>query len=535
MLQRRFSGFSFVELAIVLVAVGLILGAVLLGQEMIDNARMAEVMGKIDRFSVATNQFKHVYDGLPGDVVNMGGKALDNTQDPTSFFPSEPIMINGDGNGIVDSSNYEDLYFWYHLSLSHLYMIDFSIDNVGNITQLYVPATKAFPGSVPAGARDNSGYRVSYDASLGIVFDYGVYSSGAPSVHNAVYSPLELYEMDVKFDDGKPNTGRVRAVGGAACFNLASNSYQVSTTSLQCVMRALKDDPALVASLQTMPYCQAGQPDFGYSIGVSRVVQDGSLFCPTGYRGRVMQTCESDGVWSSNSELRYYCEPVRCSGGAAYGETRTVGCPDSTGGTLTEVCNASGVWVDTGVTSCMYPVVGDPCIEPLVLPCPLGQQGRVQYGCAGTLGVPVDTCSAVSCTGPPARGLGGVRTTACPVNYSGANGNVFETCGYAGSYEATHHTCVPDYGVCPAVGNTRDIGCPAGAVGEHMQRCVAGVPNDVWVTESDSCRPVTCGDAPVGTYRLSTDDVSCPSGLGEVLEVCQADGSWGVSLLNCVQ
>ncbi len=64
------SAFSLVELSIVLVIIGLIVGGVTVGQDMIENAKMKATIKKINEYSVAITTFKDKYFYYPGDLVN---------------------------------------------------------------------------------------------------------------------------------------------------------------------------------------------------------------------------------------------------------------------------------------------------------------------------------------------------------------------------------------------------------------------------------------------------------------------------------
>ncbi|MFL6658177.1 MAG: prepilin-type N-terminal cleavage/methylation domain-containing protein [Massilia sp.] len=64
---RKQAGFTLVEIAIVLVIIGLLLGGVLKGQEMIENARIKSVVGDMNGVAAAYNSYLDRYHALPGD------------------------------------------------------------------------------------------------------------------------------------------------------------------------------------------------------------------------------------------------------------------------------------------------------------------------------------------------------------------------------------------------------------------------------------------------------------------------------------
>jgi type II secretory pathway pseudopilin PulG len=96
-------GFTLVEFAIVLVIVGLIVGAVLKGQELITNARIKRVEQDHSSTVVAVQAYQDRYGFLPGD-------------DPDAETRFEAYSAgsgyNGDGNGEIGWSGAFDFELW---------------------------------------------------------------------------------------------------------------------------------------------------------------------------------------------------------------------------------------------------------------------------------------------------------------------------------------------------------------------------------------------------------------------------------------
>ena len=89
---RKQAGFTLVEIAIVLVIIGLLLGGVLKGQEMIENARIKAVVGDMNGIATAYTSYFDRYKSVPGDELAA-----------TMTNRGWPGTIGGNNNGRLDS------------------------------------------------------------------------------------------------------------------------------------------------------------------------------------------------------------------------------------------------------------------------------------------------------------------------------------------------------------------------------------------------------------------------------------------------
>ena len=89
-MTRSQSGFTLVEIAIVLVIIGLLLGGVLKGQEMIENSRIKSVVNDMNGVSAAYNSYFDRFRAIPGDkgVATMTARGWTGT-------------AGGNGNGAL--------------------------------------------------------------------------------------------------------------------------------------------------------------------------------------------------------------------------------------------------------------------------------------------------------------------------------------------------------------------------------------------------------------------------------------------------
>ncbi len=92
------AGFTLVEIAIVMVIIGLLIGGVLKGQEMIKNAKIKRVVKTSDEIRAAVFTYQDRFGYLPGDDP----AATTHTGDAT--------VANGNGNGQIAAAEDEDLF-----------------------------------------------------------------------------------------------------------------------------------------------------------------------------------------------------------------------------------------------------------------------------------------------------------------------------------------------------------------------------------------------------------------------------------------
>src|SRR5204862_250045 len=89
-MKKRGQGFTLVEIAIVLVIIGLLLGGILKGQEMITQAKIKNVIADFSGVSAAYHGYQDRYRAIPGDDPNAGTR-----------WTTAPAAIAGSGNGVV--------------------------------------------------------------------------------------------------------------------------------------------------------------------------------------------------------------------------------------------------------------------------------------------------------------------------------------------------------------------------------------------------------------------------------------------------
>jgi prepilin-type N-terminal cleavage/methylation domain-containing protein len=179
-MRSRQSGFTLIEIAIVLVIIGLLLGGVLKGQELITNARVRNMIATQDGIKAAFFGFQDRYRAVPGDYA----QAMANITGAT---------FNGNGNGVIEAANNEHLAVWEHLS------------RAGFITGLYTAGNALNQQTSPTNP---------YSMFLVLNFDALYDGPNATPRHNLktgnqVPSHI-LAEVDTKIDDGRADQGAFR-------------------------------------------------------------------------------------------------------------------------------------------------------------------------------------------------------------------------------------------------------------------------------------------------------------------------------------
>ena len=184
--RKAQSGFTLVEIAIVLVIIGLLLGGVLKGQELIENAKIKNLRNDYQGISAAYYAYKDRYNTTPGD-------------DTSATTRGWTGATNGDGDGVIGAVNNfaacaaatgnERCSFWRHLRHS------------GLIT----------------GTTNNAAPTNAYGGAIAITQSAGA-TTGAPAgllICMGNIPGKAAAGIDSGFDDGIPNTGSVRGVQGA--------------------------------------------------------------------------------------------------------------------------------------------------------------------------------------------------------------------------------------------------------------------------------------------------------------------------------
>lgn len=232
------AGFSLVELAIVMVILGLLVGGIMAGQSLIRGSELQTIITDAQKYKSAAAAFKEKYMAIPGDF-----------NDANATFGG----VNGNGDGDIDlgagaNVTGELFEFWRHLQLDGQIQGRFSGLAGGSVW------TVERGVNAPAGKMTNTAWAVYTnthfvgDAAV-YALDYGNYFIfGALTANwSAALTPEEAWNIDTKIDDGKPGTGNVIARFWDTCTDAASHggvtpahrdnaNYLLSDNTVQCAL-----------------------------------------------------------------------------------------------------------------------------------------------------------------------------------------------------------------------------------------------------------------------------------------------------------
>ncbi len=245
--DARQRGFTLIEMSIVLVIIGLIIGGILKGQELIESARQKNMISQIDSLKAATTTFVDRFKSLPGDYsqanVNIA-TALTSGND-NGYIGPVPFATAAGLLTLNNAIGQENEQYFAHLEAANM---------VGGGTPTAV-ATTCFSGNCataspqPASAFPNSGLSLIYGTHDGVAANDGSQALAhwlvvskwkattitATSAADGVISGARLYQLDSKYDDGVASTGNIRTTGTGTGCGAAGTSYTPTVTDNNCI------------------------------------------------------------------------------------------------------------------------------------------------------------------------------------------------------------------------------------------------------------------------------------------------------------
>ena len=245
------AGFTLIELAVVLVVIGLIVGAVLTGQSLIRASEVQSIVTDLNKITTAIQTFRGKYNALPGDMPNATGLWGTASGGCPTGTGSGTQTCNGNGDGIIAGASgvntltwYESFRIWQHLGNAQLIP--------GTYTGVTGPGgqlNSVIGSNVPASRVSGVGYSLiyggGYSTSPWFVSYYGhLIFVGAQTTawetDGAAFTEAEALALDTKIDDGLPGAGRLMqfdsTAGCSTTTNPATATYDLSKRGKVCIV-----------------------------------------------------------------------------------------------------------------------------------------------------------------------------------------------------------------------------------------------------------------------------------------------------------
>lgn len=188
--RKREGGFSLPEIAIVLSLLSIFVGAIVLGNGMVTQARIRSLANDFTGLALAVATYVDRYGALPGDdpraEIRWAGRAKNGTGDSRISGSYEAAPPAGDPLTAltVDGTSGESLNFWWHLRLA-----DLVASPPSTVTQVAQPLDQ-------------------YRGVFGV--EWGVLGFPALTVCAANIPGDAAIGIDNRLDDGNPRQGSVR-------------------------------------------------------------------------------------------------------------------------------------------------------------------------------------------------------------------------------------------------------------------------------------------------------------------------------------
>jgi prepilin-type N-terminal cleavage/methylation domain-containing protein len=139
MIKRTSSGFTLIEIAIVLVIIGLLLGGVLKGQELINGAKVKNLATDFRNIPLFIYTYQDKYKALPGDDANAAAHLTGATAATTPAGGIGNGIINGNWDSVTASD--ESVLFWQQIRLAGLASGETTVSTAAGNT--YLPTNAA--------------------------------------------------------------------------------------------------------------------------------------------------------------------------------------------------------------------------------------------------------------------------------------------------------------------------------------------------------------------------------------------------------
>jgi prepilin-type N-terminal cleavage/methylation domain-containing protein len=242
------SAFTLVELAIVLVIVGLITVGVVGGQSIIYTANVNSTIAQMREYNTALNAFKLEFDGIPGDFDEAVEYGIDRDSSGTvnTCTTGTGTTLNGDDDGLLESRSSVNFRYYGEVGNFFPHMQNAGLINeamrtktltcvvsgIRNVGDDY-PASKI--GTSLIALSDESNKKIYYVIGLLEEVKNGLYIV-TPASLDDMLTPKEASDIDKKVDDGNPLKGLAKVIQRyRGIYNIGTIEVDEVDNSTNCV------------------------------------------------------------------------------------------------------------------------------------------------------------------------------------------------------------------------------------------------------------------------------------------------------------
>ena len=226
-MKRNQSGFTLIEIAIVLVIIGLLLGGVLKGQELINSAKVKNLATDFRNIPLFIYGYQDKFKAIPGDDT----AAVTHVSGVLATTPSTK-----QGNSVIDGlwdslTNTDESYlFWQHVRLAGLAPGPTTIPAVPAIGDGYKPVNAA-GGEI--GIQSNNGTFVNIATNAAGTVGTGM--TGTYIICSQGILGKFVKQLDTTMDDGNTDTGSMRTADAATGKSIATTAIADGSSYTVCM------------------------------------------------------------------------------------------------------------------------------------------------------------------------------------------------------------------------------------------------------------------------------------------------------------
>lgn len=215
--MKKQTGFTLIELAIVLVIIGLLLGGVLRGQELINSAKAKNITADLKNVQIFIYGYQDKFRAIPGDDANVATHINGGTPATTPAGTLNNAQINGTWNSATATD--ESFLFWQHVRLA------------GFATG---PTAVGDAAYLPRNAESGRFGVQSLNAAFVTIVDVAPMTGSYVTCTENIAGRL-VKQIDANLDDGNTATGSLRAVLAAGGASVASAAIIDGTPYIVCM------------------------------------------------------------------------------------------------------------------------------------------------------------------------------------------------------------------------------------------------------------------------------------------------------------